>query len=96
MELPPFRQAIAAGVASVMTAHLQLPALDGERPATLSEAVLTTLLRSDLGFAGLVVTDALVMDAITRHYGAAEAAVLAFEAGADLILMPADAEAALE
>ena len=96
VELPPFRQAIAAGVASVMTAHLQLPALDGEQPATLSEAVLTTLLRSDLGFAGLVVTDALVMDAITRHYGAAEAAVLAFEAGADLILMPADAEAALE
>lgn len=95
VELPPFRAAIAAGVASVMTAHLQLPALDGERPATLSQAVLTDLLRGELGFGGLVVTDALVMEAITGRYGAAEAAVLAFEAGADLILMPADADAAL-
>ena len=96
VELPPFRAAIAAGVAAVMTAHLQLPSLDDQRPATLSAAVLQTLLRHDLGFDGLVVTDALVMDAITGRYGAAEAAVLAFEAGADLILMPADAEAALE
>ena len=54
------------------------------------------LLRRDLGFGGLVVTDALVMEAITRHYGAAEAAVLALEAGADLVLMPADAHAAIE
>ena len=96
VELPPFQAAIAADVASVMTAHLQLPALDTAKPATLSPAVLTDLLRRDLGFAGLVVTDALVMEAITNHYGAGEAAVLAFEAGADLILMPADAEAALD
>jgi len=95
IELPPFRAAIAAGVGSVMTAHLRLPNLDPERPATLSEAVLTQLLRQDLQFPGLVVTDALVMDAITQHYGSAEAAVLAFEAGADLILMPANAEEAL-
>ncbi len=96
VELPPFKAAIAADVASVMTAHLQLPALDTARPATLSPAVLTDLLRRDLGFAGLVVTDALVMEAITNHYGAGEAAVLAFEAGADLILMPADADTALD
>ena len=96
VELPPFRAAIAAGVASVMTAHLQLPALDAERPATLSAAVLTELLRRDLGFGGLVVTDALVMEAITALHGPAEAAVLAFEAGADLILMPADADAAID
>ena len=96
VELPPFRAAIAADVASVMTAHLQLPALDAERPATLSAAVLNELLRRDLGFGGLVVTDALVMEAITAHHGAAEAAVLAFTAGADLILMPADADAALD
>ena len=96
VELPPFKAAIAADVASVMTAHLQLPALDTARPATLSPAVLTDLLRRDLGFVGLVVTDALVMEAITNHYGAGEAAVLAFEAGADLILMPADADAALD
>ncbi|MEB3165047.1 MAG: glycoside hydrolase family 3 N-terminal domain-containing protein [Cyanobacteriota bacterium] len=95
IELPPFRAAIAAGVASVMTAHLLLPALDPERPATLSPAVLTDLLRRDLGFGGLVVTDALVMEAITGRWGAGEAAVLALEAGADLVLMPADADAAL-
>ncbi len=96
VELPPFRAAIAAGVASVMTAHLLLPELDPERPATLSAAVLTGLLRHDLGFGGLVVTDALVMEAITAHHGAGEAAVLALEAGADLVLMPADADAAME
>jgi beta-glucosidase len=96
VELPPFRAAIAAGVASVMTAHLLLPELDRERPATLSAAVLTGLLRHDLGFEGLVVTDALVMEAITAHHGAGEAAVLAVEAGADLVLMPADADAAME
>ena len=96
IELPPFQQAIAAGVASVMTAHLRLPALDPKRPATLSKAVLTQLLRGDLGFQGLVVTDALVMEAISQHHGSAEAAVLAFEAGADLILMPANAQEALD
>jgi beta-glucosidase len=96
IELPPFRAAIAAGVASVMTAHLLLPALDPLRPATLSAAVLRDLLRRDLGFDGLVVTDALVMEAIAGRYGAGEAAVLALEAGADLVLMPADADEALE
>ncbi len=96
IELPPFRQAIAAGVASVMTAHLLLPSLDPDLPATLSPVVLNDLLRQELGFDGLVVTDALVMEAITGRYGAGEAAVLALEAGADLVLMPADADAALD
>ena len=95
VELPPFQAAIAAGVASVMTAHLLLPALDPERPATLSAAVLTSLLREELGFEGLVVTDALVMESIAARFGAGEAAVLALEAGADLVLMPADADAAI-
>lgn len=95
IELPPFQAAIAAGVDSVMTAHLLLPQLDQDRPATLSKTVLTALLRKELGFEGLIVTDALVMEAIAARYGAGEAAVLAFEAGADLILMPADAEAAI-
>lgn len=79
-----------------MTAHLQLPALDPERPATLSAAVLEGLLRRDLGFSGLVVTDALVMEAIAGRHGPSEAAVLAFAAGADLILMPGDANAAID
>ncbi|MFN5698947.1 MAG: glycoside hydrolase family 3 N-terminal domain-containing protein, partial [Cyanobacteriota bacterium] len=96
IELPPFRAAIAAGVASVMTAHLLLPELDPERPATLSAAVLSNLLRGELGFEGLVVTDALVMEAIAGQYGAGEAAVMALEAGADLVLMPADADAAID
>jgi beta-glucosidase len=96
VELPPFREAIAAGVAAVMTAHLSLPALDPDRPATLSPAVLSELLRGTLGFTGLVVTDALVMEAIAGRYGAGEAAVLALEAGTDLVLMPADARAAIE
>jgi len=91
LELQPFRSLIQAGVSSVMTAHLLIPALDEQWPATLSANVLTTLLRVDLGFKGLVVTDALVMEAIAARYGAGEAAVLAFAAGADLILMPADA-----
>ncbi|AII48387.1 glycosyl hydrolase family 3 [Synechococcus sp. KORDI-52] len=96
IELPPFRAAIAAGVDSVMTAHLVLPELDPQQPATLSKAVLTDLLRRQMGFNGLVVTDALVMEAISARHGAAEAAVLAFEAGADLILMPGDADAAID
>ena len=96
VELPPFRAAIAAGIDSVMTAHLLLPELDPQQPATLSKAVLTDLLRRQMGFNGLVVTDALVMEAISARHGAAEAAVLAFEAGADLILMPADATAAID
>jgi beta-glucosidase len=95
IELPPFRAAIVAGVATVMTAHLLLPALDPQRPATLSSAVLTGLLRQELGFNGLVVTDALMMEAISSNYGPGEAAVLALEAGADLVLMPADADAAI-
>ena len=96
IELPPFQRAIAADVASVMTGHLLLSALDDQRPATLSAAVLSQLLRQDMGFGGLVVTDALVMEAITAHHGPGEAAVLAMEAGADLVLMPADADAAIE
>jgi len=95
VEFPPFRAAIAAGVDSVMTAHLLLPQLDPQQPATLSSVVLSDLLRGALGFNGLVVTDALVMEAITARHGPADAAVLAFEAGADLILMPADADAAI-
>ena len=96
IELPPFQRLIAAGIDAVMTAHLLLPELDPQQPATLSGAVLTDLLRRDLGFDGLVVTDALVMEAIAARHGAAEAAVLAFAAGADLILMPADAFAAID
>jgi beta-glucosidase len=95
IELPPFQRAIAQGVDAVMTAHLQIPRLDPQWPATLSSQVLEGLLRRDLGFNGLIVTDALIMGAIAQHYGPAEAALLAFEAGADVLLMPADLEGAI-
>jgi beta-glucosidase len=95
VEFEPFRGAIAAGVDAVMTAHLQVPALDGGYPATLSKATLTQTLRQDLGFDGLIVTDALIMGAITQTYGPYEAAVLAVEAGADILLMPVDPEGAI-
>ncbi|MGD1806676.1 glycoside hydrolase family 3 N-terminal domain-containing protein [Dapis sp. BLCC M126] len=92
VELSPFVEAIAAGVDSVMSAHLLIPAWDAELPATLSHKIITGQLRQKLGFSGLVVTDALVMGAIANRYGLAEASVLAVEAGADILLMPLDAE----
>ncbi len=95
LELVPFARAIASKVDSIMTAHLQLPNVDPERPATLSKVTLTGLLRQDMGFDGLIVTDALVMGGITQQYGANEAAVLAVEAGADILLMPGDVEGAI-
>ncbi|MGB5915809.1 MAG: glycoside hydrolase family 3 N-terminal domain-containing protein [Phormidesmis sp.] len=92
LELVPFERAIAAGVDSIMTAHLHIPQLDPDYPSTLSNITLSGLLRRDLGFDGLIVTDALVMGGITQQYGAAEAAVLAVAAGADILLMPEDAQ----
>src|SRR5581483_4836341 len=85
VELPPFRAAIAAGVRAIMTAHLLVPALDRDRPATMSRAVLVSLLRERLGFTGLVVTDAIEMASVAQRYGLAQAAVLALSAGADAI-----------
>src|SRR6266487_2474510 len=75
--------------------HIAFPAFTGDAPATLSAAVLTGLLRDSLKFKGLVVTDALQMGAIVAKYGAGEAAVRAFEAGSDLLLMPADPDSAI-
>jgi beta-glucosidase len=96
IELPPFRSAIAAGVDSVMSAHLLIPALDPEFPATLSPRILTEELRHNLGFEGLISTDALVMGAITDRYGADDAPVMAVAAGSDIILMPVDPEIAIQ
>jgi beta-glucosidase len=96
IELPPFRAAIKAGVDSVMSAHLLIPALDPELPATLSHRILTEELRQNLGFEGLISTDALVMGAITDRYGADEAPVMSIIAGSDIILMPVDPEIAIQ
>jgi beta-glucosidase len=92
VEWVPFRGAIAAGVDAIMTAHLKVPSLDCRHPATLSAPILTGILRQDFQFTGLMVTDALVMGAIANTYGPYEAAVLAAEAGADILLMPANPE----
>ncbi|HEY7515731.1 MAG TPA: glycoside hydrolase family 3 N-terminal domain-containing protein, partial [Vicinamibacteria bacterium] len=96
VELPPFRAAIAGGVDAVMTSHIVLPALDPAPgvPATLSRPILTGLLREDLGFDGLVFTDAMEMQAIRDHFPPGEAAARAVRAGADLVLVPPDPEAA--
>jgi beta-N-acetylhexosaminidase len=97
VELVPFRAAIAAGTDAVMAGHLSVPGLAGPDalPASLSPVVLDTLLRDSLGFRGLVVTDALNMGAIVSRYGAAQASVMALEAGADILLMPANVNATI-
>ena len=96
VELVPFRAAIAAGTDAVMTAHVAVPALaPADLPATLSPAILTGLLRGELGFQGLVITDALEVGGIVKGFPAGDAAVRAIEAGADTLLMPADPEAAI-
>lgn len=85
VELAPFRAAVEEGVESIMTAHIVFPAYDSE-PATLSKRILTGLLREEMGYRGIIVTDGLNMKAIADHYGMGEAAVRSVEAGADLIL----------
>ena len=97
VELVPFRAAVKAGVTAVMSAHIALPGVDHgqNRPATVAPNILTGVLRDSLGFRGLIVTDALNMGALVNSYGAGEAAVLAFLAGADLLLQPADPAVAI-
>src|SRR6266403_2674749 len=98
LELVPFRAAIAAGAGSVMTGHLNVPALEPDRNthATLSSHILTGVLREELGFQGLVVTDAMDMGGITVRFAPGESAVRAVLAGADCLLMPPVPDAAFE
>ncbi|KUO16995.1 glycoside hydrolase family 3 protein [Streptomyces dysideae] len=84
-ELSPFRAAFAAGTRAMMTAHILVPALDPDRPATLSRRILTDLLRGELGYDGLIVTDGMEMQAISGTYGIERGSVLAIAAGADAI-----------
>lgn len=97
VEFPPFRAAFTAGASTVMTGHLGVPALEPEtgRPATLSRSIIEGLLRDELGFDGLVLTDAMDMGGVARHYTPGEAAVRALLAGADLLLQPPVPDAAL-
>jgi beta-N-acetylhexosaminidase len=102
LELVPFRDAIAAGVDSIMTAHVTVPALepDPNRPASVSSNVITGLLKEKLGFHGLVVTDALDMGALTRVFPgnpsqvSGEEAVAAIQAGNDMVIIPSDLDGA--
>ncbi|HEX4743525.1 MAG TPA: beta-N-acetylhexosaminidase [Candidatus Limnocylindria bacterium] len=97
VELVPFRAAIAADVPAIMSAHLTIPALGAaQQPATLSRAVMTDVLRTELGFRGLCVTDDLEMQALARSGGQAAAAASALQAGADYLLFRFDEGAQLE
>ncbi len=87
VELVPFKAAIAARVAGIMTAHILVPALDEHRPATLSSAIVDGLLKRTLGFDGVVMTDDIEMKAISARYTTAEASVRAVAAGCDVVLM---------
>ncbi len=96
VELEPFRAAIADGVDAVMTAHLSVPALDPvDQPATVSSKIVSGLLRTELNFHGIIVTDAMDMQGITSMFNTAEASVRAIEAGSDVLLMPGRAEDAI-
>lgn len=95
LELRPFEAGIAAGAPMVMIGHLSVPAIAGdEAPASLSPRVVTDLLRTQLGFDGVVITDAMEMGAVTDYYTAAQSAVLAIQAGCDIVLMPTSLEEA--
>jgi beta-N-acetylhexosaminidase len=98
VELAPFRAAISAGVGAIMTAHIAVPALNGgsEMPSTLAPEVLTELLRDEMGFEGLVFTDAMDMAAIDRRFPRGEASVRAVLAGADVLLMPPNVAEAID
>jgi beta-N-acetylhexosaminidase len=87
INLAPFRAAVASGVSGIMTSHAVYPALDPDLPATLSSTILSNLLREEMGFAGLILTDDLEMGAIVTQCGVAEGAARAFRAGADLLLI---------
>jgi beta-glucosidase-like glycosyl hydrolase/CubicO group peptidase (beta-lactamase class C family) len=96
-ELVPFRAAIDAGVSSIMPGHLSVPALepDPNIPATLSHKILTGVLRDEMNFRGLIVTDAMDMGGVTSRFPPGEAAVRSVEAGADVLLMPPVPDAAM-
>jgi beta-N-acetylhexosaminidase len=98
VELAPFRAAIAAGTSTIMTGHLAVPALepDPDVPATMSPKIMTGLLRDQMGFDGLVVTDALDMGGVTVRYPPGEVAVRSILAGADVLLVPPVLDAALQ
>ena len=97
LELFPFRVLAQHGVGSMMVAHLSVPALDNRinRPTTLSQATIQGVLRKEIGYEGLIFTDAMEMKGVTKYFGAGEADVEALRAGNDMVLLPADVGAAM-
>lgn len=96
-EFLPFQSGIEAGADAVMIGHLQVPqVISDDTPASLSSEIITDILREDLQFDGIVITDSLSMEAITKYYSSEEAAVMCIQAGADMILMPEDFQAAYQ
>lgn len=92
LELRPFLHCFRNGLAAVMSAHIKYPALDPEYPATLSSAIMTDLLRTQLHFKGLALTDDLEMHAIIDHYGVEDAAIRSIQAGGDVLIISKDEE----
>lgn len=96
-ELKPFAAGMEAGAQMIMVGHFTVPAIDEDNtPASLSKKVITDLLREEMGYNGVVITDALNMSAISEYYDSTQACIMAFKAGADMVLMPEDFEAAYE
>jgi beta-N-acetylhexosaminidase len=98
LELVPFRAAIAAGAGMVMTAHIALPAVEGDSttPATLAPKIITGVLRDSLKFGGVAITDAMTMEGVGKGYSVEESSVMAVKAGADIILKPSDPTKAID
>ncbi|MGW4520649.1 glycoside hydrolase family 3 protein [Amycolatopsis sp. NPDC004378] len=96
IDVPPFKAAIAAGIGSIMTAHIQFPSLDPSlEPATLSKPIVTGKLRGELGYNGVVITDSLEMQGVREMHSDAEIPVLALKAGVDQLLMPVHLDVAI-
>lgn len=96
-ELKPFAAGIEAGAQMIMVGHASYPSITGDNtPASLSKDIITDILREELGYNGVVITDALNMSAVSEYYDSATAAVMALKAGADMVLMPEDFEAAYQ
>jgi beta-N-acetylhexosaminidase len=98
VDLPPFRSAIAGGIDAIMTGHIAAIGIEGDSapPATLSRGFMTGILRDEMRFGGLLVTDAMTMGGIAKRYGATEPLIMAVEAGSDILLMPRNVSTAIE
>jgi beta-N-acetylhexosaminidase len=98
VDLPPFRAAVSEGIDAIMTAHIAVVGVEGTEagPATLSRGFMTGILRDEMHFGGLLITDAMTMGGVAKRYGATEPLILALEAGADVLLMPRNVSGAIE